>query len=291
LHPQAEHPRTNDNALAIGKNSSVNDSLEIAIHEPVELDHKTKQEIFELRAAEVNKYPRLVSGDYSPSSAVFENIQDNLPWWGIAGQFFHDAGAKSIAGPAEESRFIMNPFLLAAPEFMGLSIWYSCCFKWNKNKITPTDLDRSDFPFICNPESLLWRPGESRAEVTYQLTDFLRRLNPWLEKPLAVDHAYFDLIAYNARDWNLNYIYVSYADSENISHPNPPQTALPIKHFLHAGGSCGYTGACNNMSPFTPEFSRLEISKLPAAVHIRLWKKQPAAVSDEPDMSFIIHII
>jgi len=87
---------------------------------------------------------------------------------------------------------------------------------------------------------------------------------------------------------NLNYLYVAYQDSSNISKLDAPASAYAIPHYLHRGGSCGYPGGCNNMSPDTPEISWIELTRLPARAVIRLWSRNPGAVERAPDMVFVI---
>ncbi len=90
------------------------------------------------------------------------------------------------------------------------------------------------------------------------------RINKWAVYPVSATKAIFDLFAYNAHDMNLNFLYLSYNDSSNISKINPPNTPIAIKYFLHKGDSCGYPGGCNNMSPLIPEINDIEIEGIPA---------------------------
>jgi len=275
-------PKPNRNALAIGQQARAAD-LDIAIQLPAELDFKSKAEVLESRKAAVLRYPHLISGDYEPSDAVFGQIEDGRPWWGITGHFYLGPGERSIEGPAEEARFLLNPYLLVAAEFDGL--FYS----WDTRRITEGDLRRPDFPFHCEASQLRWSPREARAEVTYNVSQCLARTNPWTTQPLGLANAYFSLIAYNARDMNLNYIYVSYPDSRNVSKLDAPTSAYANPQYLHRGGSCGYPGGCNNMSPDTPEISWINITELPAQAVVWLWRQRPWSVKQSPDMVFVIH--
>jgi hypothetical protein len=275
-------PEPNRNALAIGASARA-PALDIAIQAPVELDFKSRAEVFQLREAAVSRYPDLLARDYTPSDAVFGQIEDQLPWWGITGHFYYGSGERSIEGPAEETRFLLNPYLLVAAEFDGL--FYS----WDTSRVTEAHLRQPDFPFYCEASQLRWYPGEARAEVTYARSQCLARTNQWTVQRLGLDQAYFSLIAYNARDLNLNYLYVSYDDSRNIFKPDAPTSAYAIPHYIHRGGSCGYPGGCNNMSPDTPEISWLQISALPAQAVVRLWRQNPWSVERSPDMLFVIN--
>jgi len=281
--PQAGAPSAN--RLALGRNARVDGALSIDIHEAVELDGLTRGEILELRRREVERHPELISGPYSPAETVFGQIVDGKPWWGIAGQFFYGPGPQSTAGPAEESRFVMNPFLPVAAEFFGLSIWDSCCFEWDATRVSDDDLQRPDFPFYCQPESLTWHPAESRVEVTYRVSAFLQHLNQYLVTPLPESHAFFNLIALNARDWGFTYIAVDYEHSHQISHEPPSPAPMRIVHYLHAGGSCGFPGGCNNMSPATPQINDLSVARLPAEARVLLWRDDPGPAGAAPDLT------
>lgn len=257
-------PRPNQNELAIGDGAKVA-SVNVDIQPPTELDWKSKSEVLQLRAMTVQQYPELMAAEYVPDEAVFGQIVDGLPWWGMEGEFFYWKGEKSIAGPSEESRFILNPFLLVAADF----------YSWWQGKIAEAEL--STFPLTCLPGDLHWRPQEARAEATYDAECIKRGQN----------YA-FDLIAYNARDMNLNYIFVSYQDSLNVTKSDMPTTVYANPQFIHQGGSCGYPGGCNNMSPYTPEIDGLEITDFPAQVIIWLWRHKPASPEQPPDMTFVL---
>jgi hypothetical protein len=282
-------PRPNRNALVLGDRAKVT-TLDIGIQPPAELDSKTRAEVLQLRREAALRYPGLLAGSYEPSDAVFGQIQDGLPWWGIAGQFFYGSGGRSIDGPSEETRFILNPYLLVAADFNGLSIWSrtGSPLVWDKARISESLLDRPDFPLTCLPSTLRWRPREARAEVTYFLSGCLAAMNRWTARPLTVAQASFDLIAYNARDLNLNYLYVLPEDSLGLAQDNLPTAPVAIPQFIHKGNSCGYPGGCNNMSPYVQDMSGVRIERLPAEAMIHLWARRPKSVGQKPDMVFVM---
>lgn len=258
-------PGPNRNSLAIGEAANA-ETVNILIQPPIEFDFKSREEILQLRREAVARYPQLIEHEYSPADDVFGQIEDGLPWWGIEGQFYHGKGNNSITGVSEEARFILNPYLLVAAEFPA---------GW-QGVITEGQL--STFPLTCDPHYLQWKPQEAYAEVTYDAECIsLRTTIP------------FDLIAYNARDWKLNYIFVSYKDSYGITKQEKPGDPLDIPQYIHQGGSCGYPGGCNNMSPDTPEINGLQVTGFPARIEIWLWRKEPASLEQEPDMTYVIH--
>jgi hypothetical protein len=151
---------------------------------------------------------------------VFGQIKSEKPWWGIQGQFYFGSGPDGIQGPAEESRFILNPFLLVAADFYGFEWMY------DRSRLTKKDLGRTDFPFTCYPQSLTWWPDEARAEVAYNVTRWITEVNRWTPQPVYAPSLYFDLISYNARDMNLNYVYIAYDLSLNVAKENHPVRLL-----------------------------------------------------------------
>lgn len=261
-------PPANHNALAIGQAASI-DRLNILLKPPLELDFKTRAEVLQLREQAVNRYPELLVDDYRPYEPIFGRIVDGLPWWGIKGQFYYGRGERSIEGPSEESRFILNPYMLVAAEFYTY---------WDRARYPESEVGKAGFQFYCDPFNLLWQPRQSYGEVSYR-ADCVARIGG----------GFFDLIAYNARDLNLTYLYVSYPDSQGIAHSNPPDRAYANPQFIHQGGSCGYEGGCNNMSPYTPEIDGIRIESLPAKVNVWLWKSDPGDPQLAADMTFVLY--
>lgn len=276
------------NRLAIGPQASV-EVLDITLQPPMELDNLPSAEILRLRQEAIARYPALLAGRYTPSRQVFQ-MADGLPWWGIAGQFYYGRGGHSIDGPAEESRFLLNPYLLVGAELSGLSIWSGGqrALAWDKARITAQDLADSEFPFYCPPASLRWWPHEARAEATYNVSACLAAMNDWTLYPLGVADASFDLVAYNARDLGFGYLYWPPLSAQNLSMSTPMQAPIAISQFIHRGSSCGFPGGCNNMSPRVPELCGIQIDRLPAQTVIRLWQERPASAEQSADMTLVL---
>lgn len=260
-------PRPNENSLNIGS-TAPSPELDIFIRPPIEFDFMKKEEVLQLRREAVYWYPELIEGEYESADSIFGQIVDGLPWWGIAGQYYYGQGEKSINGPSEESRFILNPFMLIAVDPYVF---------WEQAGVLEDKALQPGFEFYCEPTRMRWQPQAAYAEVLYS-SDCVARLG----------YRYFDLISYNARDFNLNYIYVSYPDSVNVDKNPKPTDAYAIPHYIHQGSSCGYTGGCNNMSPPSPPIDGLELTGLPAQVVIWLWRESPVSPADIPDMVYVI---
>lgn len=235
-----------------------------------------------MRQQAVSRSAQLLRTPYDPHDKVFDQIEDNKPWWGMAGEAVYGRGMDSIKGLSEESRFVLNPFMLVAcnPATLGI---------WNRSLLTERELNDPRFPFYWMPESLRYSPRSQSAELTYNISNYLRDVMS--RKALAADASQlrqFSLVAYNARDMGYQYIYLDTRRStavENDNHPNEPTF---ISQFIHCGGTCGYPGNCNNMSPFIREIDRCRLNKLPARAVIYLWKEQPESIGSKPDFTYII---
>ena len=258
--------KPNRNILAVGELATV-EEVNVAIQRPIELDGKRKSEIYVLRAVTANRHPDLLAKKYKPSDQVFGGIANELPWWGMIGQVYYGPGPPSIEGPSEESRFLTNPYMMVAADPV---------YTWKKRASEATASEEG-FQFVCPPRRLLWYPMESQAYLSYsaQCASKLR-------------YQRINLIAYNARDLNLKYLYVSYDDSLNVTKREMPETALEIPHYIHQGDSCGYPGGCNNMSPASPELDGLQITGFPAQIVIWLWEMEPNSIEQQPDVRYVI---
>jgi hypothetical protein len=148
----------NRNKLAIGEDSTLKDTLNIELQSPAELDFKSKDEVLALRREAITLYPDLMDGNYKPSTKVFGQIVDGLPWWGILGQFYYGKGEQSIAGASEESRFILNPYLLIAAD-----PWWM----WDIDVFSEATILGDDVSLYCAPRELIWHPYETYTEVHY----------------------------------------------------------------------------------------------------------------------------
>jgi hypothetical protein len=249
-------------------------TLQITINPMMDLDYKTKNEIYEIRKQVALQYPGLVKKDYTPSSEVFGQIEDGKPWWGMVGHSYFGPGEKSIVGPSEESRFIVNPCLL-----IGLS---------DINAYIVHDKSLTVEGIYPEPINLSWSANCLFAKVKYDVSSFWQKAKRYRYKS-AETHE-LELVAYNARDLGFNYLYLVPEKSENVISFSPSTTPVFIKQFIHCGGSCGYPGGCNNMSPDQPEL-RIKVDNVPAAAYIKLWRNNPQDVNQPADMVFVIDMI
>lgn len=258
--------------LLVGKDTKIRGEYEIPVNQMEELDFKTKQEIHDLRKRCVLAHGDLVAS-YEPSEAVFGQIVDRMPWWGIYGIYGYGPGERSIEGPSEESRFLLNPYLL-----VGLS---------ERNAfITSAALDDTS-AFYPKPLRIRWQADASLETIEYNVTDHFLYVNGNHFYP--TDQRKLDLVAYNARDLGFGHLYVDPDKSEGVVWANRTGRAAPIRQYIHRGGSCGYPGGCNNMSPSQPELL-IDVERTPAKAYIKLWRADPRNVNDHCDMTVIIEM-
>lgn len=246
-------------------------STSIKLNDMIDMNYMKRSEILDLRKKYVTEYPELVKGRYNPSEEVFGQIRDGKPWWGMLGISYYGPGQNSIAGPSKDSLYILNPFLL-----VGIS-------EYGAHIVEDASLE----PITICPRivSLEWE-GHTKATATYKVGDFFALQDRYHYEDAGQNR--FALIAYNARDFGFRYLYIDRNESRNVA-PNDKNEPVQINQFIHCGGSCGYPGGCNNMSPDQPDL-RAQIPSLPAALYIKLWKKKPVNTGAKADMVFIIEI-
>jgi hypothetical protein len=273
-----------ENKLLIGE-TSVIPALEIPVQMPIDLNYRSKADILELRKRYVDLTKNLVAPPYQPTDSVFAAIEDGKPWWGLKGQAIWGPGPRSSEGAAEESRFIVNPFLLAGANPAVVEIY-------DEDKIQEVDLVRNDLPLCWEPTFIKWWPQQSLMQVEYPVSKFNQDLYDWRMR-LRSDKILpaFGVVAYNAVDFNLNYIYVDTARSINIENINKPAAeAVKILHMIHCGGTCQIPGGCNNMSPEMKAIDKIKYTALPARAWVSLWRDKPGNIHVKPDMVVYIDL-
>lgn len=264
----------NANELALGSKAKINSVLTIPITPPIELDWKTRDDVLGLREKEIRKYPQLLADQYVPSEC-FDLVEDNKPWWGLWGLHVYRQGKHAIDGPSKESEYLLNPFRLVAAECNNIGIF-------KENAFTERELNVKDFPFVWQSGPVKFDARHSLAQATYDVTGYHHALARYISK-LKHDTVIqnFSLIAYNARDLGLPFMYLDSKNSINVT-PWARHDCIEIPQMLHCGGSCGYPGGCNNMSPHTPELDQNHLKKLPARALLKLYSKRPRDPEVDP---------
>ncbi|MGE0265904.1 MAG: hypothetical protein AB7V06_24765 [Candidatus Obscuribacterales bacterium] len=272
------------NELAVGDKAKTSGPVDIGLSGFTSLNYLSKYQILATRGHHVNRNTELLLRPYVPTDSVFGKIENNKPWWGVNGAFVFGSGQRSIEGPAEESRFLLNPFLL-----VGLSPWSAEI--WDTAKLSEGELKEENFPYCWMPSLLRWYPERRVIQVLYDVSAYNRSLEYWEPKikdksPITV----FGLVAYNARDFGYSYLSVPLKDCKNIVNHEDPGHAVEIHQFIHCGNSSGYPGGCNNMSPAQKEIDHLEFTALPATLRVDLFKQDPGPNLETPDLSVIIEL-
>jgi hypothetical protein len=220
------------NKLILGAQSQVRGGMDIPLYQPFEIDGYTKAKVYALRSSTLRPYlGSLVAKDYKPFEAVFSQIEDGKPWWGIHGLYFYGPGAHGIDGPSEETRFLANPLLL-----VGIA---------ETNAFTTKFTPSSPAGVFPAPSDLTFYPSQAQVKVHYDTSAYfahLGRMRSNVGEKLG-------LIAYNARDFGYTHLKV---DSTSSFGVQVATGTTDLKQFIHRGGSCGYPGGCNNMSPAQP---------------------------------------
>lgn len=260
--------------LAIGEESLAGARYAVGLQTMRELDFQSKAAILKMRKDAVLKHPRLIRPGYEPSEAVFGQIDGGRAWWGIEGLYYYGSGLNSIKGVSEESRFLLNPYLL-----VGLA---------EPNAFARQD--KINLGLIRSPKPLwlIWYPESAKAHVRYDVGSYFRFFSQF-NYPQA-DERKLSLVAYNARDFGLNFLYVDLEKSNNVTSSQSPGHATEIKQMLHLGNSCGHPDGCNNMSPNQTEFN-LQVAKLPAKFVVKLWHAAPKSTVDQEDFEITFDLV
>ena len=196
------------------------------------------------------------------------------------GEAFYSRGENSIKGDSKESRFILNPFLLAGESFIPII---------DHSIIDEKALALRQYPLFFQPSGLRWFPKEGKAEVTYEITAYKREMSSRLNNaPFTVNpDLCLDLI--NARDLGLPYFYIPPSWAYNIGISNPMIGPMAIPQHIEGRGSCGYPGGCNDIEPTFAQLNNFSLTSLPARLSLMFWKHAPNTGREKPDMIFTIN--
>ena len=245
-------------------NSLVPASVSVPLHEPIELDGWTRDQVWAHRSEQVALHPELHTTPYNVSRKILGAVEGGLPWWGIEGQFCRGPGPEAHAGPSEESRLVSNPYLLVGL----LESWAT------------SGRGQDCVPVWPRPVSLVH--GASQAEVVYDLSHFAQRKRA---TGLKVRRT-LQLAALNARDWGFTHLSILAAQGVGPSRNSKLfDGPVLLRAYIHRGMSCGMEGGCNNGSPREPDLY-FRVEELPARLELGLWKAEPGPRT--PDMRFVI---
>ncbi len=243
----------------------------VKIEPLAEFNFKSSQYILDLRKEILDKNPGFLLGPYVPSQKIFGPMQSGKPWWGMYGYFTGGGTKESIVGPAEESRFILNPFILFGVR--EPAAW--------RSPYSPQEEDE----YYIRPTALVYGPGP-QARASFAVSNhfsYLIRYNYGNAEKRDIT-----LVGYNANDLGFQFWTIELDKSQNINWKYKGANPHPFKELIHVGGSCGYPGGCNNLSPFIHE-QIIEIVDFPANAAIKLWRTKPRSVQVPADFSFTMN--
>jgi hypothetical protein len=259
--------------------TKVASAIEIPIQPMSEFDGESRDAIIGHRIDAISALrsnpmlDALIPTSYAPISPVFGQIESGAPWWGIHGIFFFGPGQRSISGPSEESRFLMNPLLL-----VGLVE--------DRAFITQEYPDDSK-TYYPRLRSLSIAPATRTIDARYEVGGYLEYLR--LIGQDVDGRPQFSLAAYNARDFGYNFLAIDTLRSRGAMTPNAATVVVPNLHFIHRGGSCGYPGGCNNMSPHQPEIN-FYVRSIPVTVVVKLWNAAPSSPQQDADATVVLEM-
>lgn len=279
LHEPPAARADSTNVLAVGDAAKTGNPIEIGIAPPADFNYKTRGEIEKWRSDRAMLHPDLLQYQYRPTSEVFGQITDGKPWWGLIGQTFYGPGQKSIEGLSEESRFLLNPYLLCQANFSIDKFTFD-------GALYPTqaDLATTGMPTDCPVDRAIFYAREKRVDLYYDVTKFKQDLSRFIKLPKDFGNLPFDLVAYNARDFGFRYMQIFGAQEIN----GADSRIIENTQYIHTGDTCGYPGGCNNMSPFIQGLHDLTLKSLPARMGIGLYKVRPST-GQAPDMTVVLN--
>lgn len=234
----------------------------VPINPMTDLNYKTKEEIYKLRKSYVEK-TIFKNRRYTPSEAVFGQIEDKKPWLGIEALTCYGKNPKANMGLSEESRYLNNPTML-----IGL----------DRDSFDEKPVSQCSVVDYLMPVKINYSKDENTIKVIFEVSEYKGDLGK-----------NFLLKGLNAKDLGYPYAYADKVENAAFLQPdvNISTDVYLFKDFLHLGQACGVKGGCNNGSPFQKELN-FTVMKYPASVHFKLWKKQPKSKDAKEDINYLI---
>jgi hypothetical protein len=260
------------NRLCLAQCAEQYQAKEIPLKEPIELDFLGKDDVFEIRRQAVFSQPELVNSSYQPYAAVYGQIVDRQPWWGLQGIYYRGSGEHAIDGLSEESRFLINPFL-----FVGI--------------LEPTAriVHKAEGGMAYpRPVKLEFDAKGKSARVLYDLSRYYEYLKRYKADDIRSPTLSMTLL--NARDFGFGFFFIDSERSSNVYWHHDGNEPARIIEFIHGhGGSCGYPGGCNNGSPYQREL-HFTPTAFPAKAEVKLWQDTPSSSAEPADFLFVIEM-
>ncbi len=277
---RANFETSSDAPKRIQKESTKNEGLyyeitsrsggeEINIDEMISFSGMNFGEIIEYRKRAVKYSPVFQDlTNYEPSREVFD-ITDGLPWIGA-----YQVACVGVEGPnyeigkgvSRESLTILNPELMLHPLIPSVG---------------SDSRDACDESVFYVPKKVIYYKDINTITTYLDISAIKAKLG-YIIYPYYLGTA-------NARDLGYNAIYASeysnvkFEDKEN----NFSQNISEPLGFWHRGYACGLPEGCNNYSPRDDRFD-IRTRELPAAIRIKLWKREPLYSNKRADLTYEI---
>jgi|GEM_PF-2373620 len=266
----------------IEKNSQ---GIEIRINPMVELSGLNRETILKMRRDAIKN--TIALGDvskYEPNPGVLK-VEDGLPWIGAyqASCVGTNNNDKIGEGESRESLGILNPELLYYFTIADFSFDDS-------SKCSPAD--------YMIPHKLVYHKKKNTIVAYVNYTSLLNTRGYFASNLTRGDErrmprsGYFSFDVHpsdaNARDLGYNWAYadkiynIKFASDNNFS-----KQVSPTVGYWHRGYACGLESGCNNYSGKN-NAAEFRTSDLPAAINIKLWKKEPRSPGQKADINYMI---
>ncbi len=253
--------------------NNADDEENITINEPIELNYKTKEEIYNIRKSYVEQ-SIFADSNYQPSEEVFGGIEDSKPWIALNDCVDYSTNYHAnIEGPSMHSKSLINPSL---PVMIDYPFYIST---------SPEDKYLCvQIPKIMVPLSAKYSKENKEVEITYRTLLQLRG-------------GAYQFTAVNAKDFGYNYIYLDKSKStykvDFVTNDNLSTSVKDISDFIHLGNACRIEGGCNNWSRNREDFqfkpSSLAAGVATPSLYFKLWKTMPSSPQDEADLNVKIN--
>lgn len=244
-------------------------------------NYYSKRDIYNLRKRYVQT-SLFAKENYEPNENVFGSIADNKPWLNLnpcSKLNYNGDSHESIEGDSRLSTQINNPNAL-----VGLNLVVSPWEYDINTEFCNTELGH----FI--PTSLNYNKKENLIIATYKVPSNYAEYRAKLNN---TTYGYpIQLSGINALDFGYNYVYALETNGINMMYPESSNMTSDVqifRNYIHLGGSCRYAGGCNNISPLQNNLM-FYVTRLPADITLKLWKKEPLNKNIKADFYYKIII-
>ncbi len=254
--------------------NNADDIQNITINQPISLNYKSKEEIYNIRKSYVAK-SIFADTNYQPSEEVFGGIEDFKPWISMDWCFNYNPNDPNnwvlkTDGPSSHSRSLINPSLPVLLEY-----------PFAIPDVQENRLQCNQISQLMVPLSAVYSKTNKEVDITYRN---LVKLD---------DRTAYQITAVNARDFGYNYMYVDKSKStlniQYLTNDNVSTDVKEISDFIHLGGACKVSSGCNNWSRTREDLQFRYLGSTKGVNHpqlyIKLWKEMPSSPYADADLN------